>query len=151
MTRSQQACLIVCERTSRWADRVRRYAVNAPITVLETRSLAECNERLAEHPSGIVGLELTETSLDRALAWWMTLARRFPLASVIAFCDHSMHDVHEFCRELGALDLMSTELDSLRFHDLLCRYLSQASFETLNADSPGLLDEVRRRLPWAST
>jgi hypothetical protein len=150
MTRSQP-CLVLCERTNRWADRVRRYAVNAPITLLETRSLAECSERLAEQPAAIVGLELTEASLDRALAWWMSLARRFPQASVIALCNHSMHDVHEFSRELGALDVMSTELHAMRFDRLVCRYLSQASFATLDEDSPGLLDEIRARFPWTST
>jgi hypothetical protein len=149
MTRSQQACLIVCERTSRWADRVRRYGVNLPVALIETRSLTECSERLAEQPAAIVGLELTETSLDRALAWWMTLARRFPQANVIALFDHGMGDVHEFCQELGALDVMRSELDSMRLPDLVCRYLSQASFATLNEDSPGLLDEIRARLPWA--
>ncbi len=143
-------CLVLCEAASRWADRVRRYAGNTPLVLIETRSLQECRERLTEHPAAIVGLELTESSLDRALAWWLALARRFPQASVIALCDHSLYDVHEFFRELGAMDVLSTELDSMRFHGLVCRYLSQASFETLNEDSPGLLDEIRARLPWTS-
>ncbi len=143
-------CLVLCEGASRWADRVRRYAAKTPLVLVETRSLAECSEHLAEHPAAIVGLELTESSLDRALAWWLALARRFPQASVIALCDHSLYDAHEFFRELGAVDVMSTELDSMRFHGLACRYLSQASFETLNEDSPGLLDDIRARFPWAS-
>jgi hypothetical protein len=149
--RSSEPCLVLCERTSRWADRVRRYVHQSRLKVIETRSLTECSERLSEYPSAIVGLELTKASFERTTAWWLRIVQTFPQARVLALCDRLPRGTDDLCRELGAIDIMTSELDSLRLHGLVDRYLSQAAFETLKGGSDDLVARIRSRLPWSGT
>src|SRR5687767_11777114 len=101
MTRSPEPCLVLCERTGQWADRVRRYVNQPRVRLIETRSLSECNERLSEYSFAVVGLELTKATFDRAMAWWLRLARRHPRAVVLALCDYLPLRAYDLCRELG--------------------------------------------------
>jgi hypothetical protein len=151
MTRSQEPCLVLCERRGRWADRIRRYVNQPRLKVIETRSLSECSERLSEYGWAIVGLELTEASFDRNIVWWLGLARTFPQAEVLALCDCPPRGTDDLCRELGAIDIMKSELDALRLSSLVDRYLSQPAFETLKQDSADVNGWIRSRLLWRST
>jgi hypothetical protein len=121
------------------------------LKVIETRSLTECSERLSEYSSAIVGLELTDASMDRTIAWWLRISRTFPQARILALCDRLPCGPDDLCRELGAIDIMASELDSMRLEGLVYRYLSQAAFETLEGDSDDLVERIRSRLPWSGT
>jgi hypothetical protein len=149
--RPPEPCLVLCERTSRWADRVRRYVAQSRLKTIETRCLTECSERLSEYPWALIGLELSEASLERTAAWWLGVSRMFPHSHILALCDRLPRGMYDLCRELGAIDIMTSELDSLRLRGLVDRYLSQAAFETLKGDSGDLVDRIRSRLPWCGT
>jgi hypothetical protein len=133
----------------RWAVRVRRYVDQPRLKIIETRSLQECSEQLSGYCWPIIGLELTETSLDRSIPWWLELSRTFPRAMVLALCDRLPRSTEHLCRELGAIDILQSELDAVRLGGLVDRYLSEPHFEILREESPDLQVRLRSRLPWS--
>src|SRR4051812_24719457 len=95
--------LIVCEQTGRWAAALQRETTGPHIRVVETRSRAECEERLVETPNSLVALEMTAANLDATLGWLADAGRRFPAARAIVLADRGLEPYELLAREAGAI------------------------------------------------
>lgn len=146
--------LVVCERTGSWAEAFRQAATRAglpPISIVETRSTAECRRRLAERRPTSAGVPLAvELSLAAAaevcelLAWH---ARRFGDAPRIVVAARELADYESLVREAGATtftasprDVRSCVLEYLRFRD-------DPAHVPLE-DRRSLGERIRDSLPW---
>ncbi len=94
--------VILCESSGDWAVAFRRAAGKSPLPLLETRSLAECRQHLAEAPASVVVLELTSAKLGEVAAFLGEL-HRFPLARAIVVTQRELVVYEQPLRELGAM------------------------------------------------
>jgi DNA-binding response OmpR family regulator len=107
--------LIVCEQTGRWAAALRLALENERLRIVETRSLAECGERLEESPEALVAVELTPANLDAVLEWLLNFERNFPDARVVVLADRGLEGYELLARELGAVHFTTSprQLDQM--------------------------------------
>jgi hypothetical protein len=139
--------LILCERGGRWASSLRRHGLVDGLTLVEARSLAELDALLASSEHALAGVELTSMTAQSGLAW---LARRPATmeAKVIVFAERGLRPCESFCREVGAVHFVASELELFSLRPLFDRYRSQPAFAKLDDAELTLADRVRSRMPW---
>lgn len=143
------SALIVCERTGQWAAawrqawlrRSQRSARPLPeVRCIETRSPAECLEKLAKAPAAFVLVELTAESCDRALELLSQIALRCRQAVAAVAAERRLADHEWLARELGAAHFII----SPRELPGLCRMVERHA-----ALAPEIELELEERI-WAS-
>lgn len=135
--------LIFCERSGAWAVAMRRELGSQVITQRETRSLAECQEALAEFPESLAVVELTRVNLVPALDWLAALPTAFPRARAIAVSERGMEQYEFIAREFGCLAHAASPRALAPVAALIGRY-----FEQLPRPAMSWREQVRARLPW---
>lgn len=146
--------LVSCERTGNWAEALRQTAIRSgrpAISVIETRSTAECRRRLVERRTTSAGVplvvELSIAAADRIcelLAWH---ARRFGDAPRMVVASREAADYEAIVREAGATsftasprDIRSCVVEYLRFRDDPAHVVID--------DRRTLVERIRDSLPW---
>ena len=137
------ARLILCEHTTCWAPALRQAVEQQPIRLVETRTWAECLERLAESSWSVVALQLVHQRADRVLAVLEDIDRRFPHAVTLVLAVRSMGSYGWLMREAGAVYFTSSPRRLDIVAQLVGRYLDRVPEQTNN-----LLDGVQTRMPW---
>jgi hypothetical protein len=145
---STSGALIVCERSGRWADSLRRHTLGRGLRLIETRSLAETEDRLDEAPSALVGLELTAATIGSVTQWISRRPAELGAKAVLVFAQRGLRACELLCREAGAIQFVDTELELFALADMFDRYLSDPAFAKLNAEDLPLAERVRASLPW---
>ena len=136
------ARLIVCERTGRWAVAMRRELAEAGVRVWETRTAADCRDRLIESPASFVVVELggNVAGLLRLLA---RLTRQFSAARLAVAADHSHAGYEWLMREAGAVHFLCSPRQVGLLARLACRHLAQVP-----PPSQSLAERIWMGLPW---
>ena len=138
------ACrLIVCEKTSHWAAALRGALGTRQPRLVETRSLAGCQEALAESPYSLVAVETTATNVASVVEFISSMTQRYPRATLVACLAEDAADAEMVAREAGAIDAIFSVLDAPRVARLARRQLKQ--------DPPreiALSEFVADLLPW---
>ncbi len=135
--------LIVCERTSRWATAVRAELAGRTLAIVETRSLAGCQEALADAPLSLAAIEVTAANFDAVRQFTMQVSRGFPQAAILALLAADAADADLLLREAGAVDCAASVLDVPRLVRLARRKLALAPPRDTT-----LSEFVADRLPW---
>jgi DNA-binding response OmpR family regulator len=134
--------VIVCEQTGRWAAALRVAFEPATPGIVETRSLAECGERLAQWPRSLAAVELTTVRLDAVLEWLLHASRDFAEAQIVVLADRGLEHYELLARELGALHFTTSprQLDQLL-----------PTLRLLESSRPAELsvsEQIMAELPW---
>jgi hypothetical protein len=137
------ARLLVCERTGRWAVALRREPLLKPQRVYETRSLADCWQMLAGHPSSFVVAELTRANIEGLLDRLGGLERQYPRARVTVVADPSLADYQWLVREAGAIHFLTSRRYVHELAVVAARHLSQVP-----EPRTSLADRIWAGLPW---
>lgn len=135
--------MIVCERTGRWAQALRRESEAADLAIRQTRSLAECWEELGRFPRSFVVVELAEKDADALLARTARWEREFPLARWAIVADRSLAAYEWLLREAGAAWFGTSPRELGPLAGIARRHLEQVPPPEL-----GVVEEIRARLPW---
>jgi hypothetical protein len=140
--------LILCERNGRWSASLRRHGLCERLRLIETRSLAETEERLRESPRAIVGLELTAATLATVTDWINRRPTVLSAKAVFVFAQRGLRACELVCREAGAVHFVDTELELFALAGVFDRYLSDTAFAKLDATDLPLAEQIRASLPW---
>jgi hypothetical protein len=159
------ASLIVCETTGRWAVALRR-ELSTPrnqqtdntsavdFSIEQSRSIAECWQRLDNSPAAFVVVELTLGNIDNWLERMTELEWKYPLARVAVVVRHDSLDNKSMSRfqwlayEAGAV-FVGTSMRSegpcglRRLADVACRHLQRSP-----RPKKSLKEEIWHKLPW---
>lgn len=100
--------LIVCERSGRWAVALRRELGEVECRLEETRVLADCWDRLAEHPASIVVLELSAGNAAALVDGLGRCERQFPGARVAVVAVGELQPYEWLVREAGAVHFVTS-------------------------------------------
>ncbi len=137
------ACLIVCERTGRWAVALRRELAGTAVRVRETRSLAELWGILGRFPASFVVTELTRANADSLLARLAMFEREYPLARVAVVAERGVCRDPWVLREAGAVHVVASPRDLTPLALAVGRHLEQVPSPKLS-----LAEQVWAELPW---
>ena len=135
--------LVICEATGRWAAALRLALEGQAARVVETRSLAECGERIAELSAALVAVELTPSNLDAVLDWLLSAERSFPESRIVMLADRGLEEYELLARELGAVHF-TTSPRSLAELVPLVRAAGAA-----RSTQQGLTEQILADLPWS--
>jgi hypothetical protein len=94
------ARLIVCEKTSFWANALRR---ETDLAVHETRSLAACWRELSDWPNSLLVLELTGGNGELLISRLRDLNREFAGAVAVIVAERRWRGYEWIVREAGAV------------------------------------------------
>jgi hypothetical protein len=139
------ACLIVCEKTPRWASAFRLALGGKGPRVVETRGISGLEAALGEAPASLAAIETTATGVNAAVEVIDRLTRRFPLARMIALVAPEEMDAAGLLREAGAVDVLSSTCEAPRVAGLARRQMARAPREEVS-----LREWVAERMPWAA-
>lgn len=135
--------LIVCERHGDWAAALRRELADSPLPIVETRSLPDAWQRLAESPSSIVVAELTRANAASLVERLARLERDYPLARAAVVARRELAH-HEFLvREAGAVHFVASLRRLRPMAELVCRHLAQAPVAPRD-----FFERIWAALPW---
>jgi hypothetical protein len=140
---SGAARLIVCERTGRWAVALRRELAGAGVRVTETRTLADCWERLAETPASFLVVELSVAAVEVLLRRAARLQADFPLVRLAVVADRFLAAYEWVMREAGAIHFTCSPRRLGPLARLACRHLAQVP-----APQQTLSERIWASLPW---
>src|SRR5258708_3489254 len=112
----QPVTLVFCERTGRWAvawrrmwARTLRGAIDkSSMRLVETRSVSECRETLAEVPAAFVAIELTAAGADKALDLLADVMTRFRDSTAAVLADGELAEYEWLAREIGAVQFVAS-------------------------------------------
>lgn len=148
MSANETGTLILCERSGRWADSLRRHRLCDELRLIETRSLAETEGRLVETSSALVGLELSAATIGAVAEWISRRPANLGAKAVFVFAQRGLRAYELLCREAGAVHFVDSELELFALAAMFDRYLSDPAFAKLNADELPLAERIRASLPW---
>ena len=144
------SCLIICEKTQRWAIPLRtalrcageggKLAPQEP-RIAETRSLAQAEAAWCESPGSMLAIEVTTANLAGVVGLLLRIGRQ-PRGAVIALLDEETAAAEALLREAGAVGVCRTPLDAPAAARLIRRHWER----TPAADDPAT--DVSSRLPW---
>jgi hypothetical protein len=116
--------------------------------LMETRSLAELEDRLREAPRALIALELTATTIASVTHWISRCSAKSDAKAVLVFAGRGLRDYELWCREAGAVHFIDSELELFGLVAFFDRYLSDPAFAKLNAEDLPLAVRIRASLPW---
>jgi len=140
--------LVLCERSGRWADSLRRHGLCESLRLIETRSLIETEDRLRETPRALIGIELTATTTENVTDWLGRRSARLDAKATLVFAERGLRVCELLCREAGAVQFIDSELELFALTGLFDRYLSDSAFAKLDAGELPLAERIRASLPW---
>ena len=135
---------IVCERTGRWAQGLRREPA-AGLRLHEVRSLAECWEMLGQVPASFVVVELTAAHAPTLLARLARWEREYPLARMAIVADRPLGEYEGLMREAGAVWFTVSPRELGPLAAIARRHLEQAPKPEMT-----VVERIRSGLPWGS-
>src|SRR5262245_32095511 len=139
--------LIVCEKSNHWAPSLRDALADDPAqgppTIVETRSLAGCEAALAAAPASLVAIEITATNLEAVLSSMARIQEQYPRAALVGLLTAEAISAAELVREAGAIDAVSSVLDTPRVARLARRQLATAPQQELSFQ-----EFVAEQMPW---
>jgi hypothetical protein len=138
----EPAGLIVCERTGRWAIRLRR-EWGEGLRVTETRSLSDAWQALQAAPCSFLVVELTATGAEGLIEWLPGLERQFPLARAAVVAGRRLAVYELAAREAGAVAFSCSGRGLRPLVEAAGRHLRAAPQKP---ESPA--EHVWARLPW---
>lgn len=133
--RTRLAHLVVYEATGRWAALLRRLVAGWPLR--ETRSAAECLDRVGDRPASFVVVELLPAELDEALSLLARLDAAFPQACPVAVGGPQTRPCEWLAREAGARHVVRTVR-----HAPVLADLAQRHFRTVPTPELGLREKI---------
>jgi ActR/RegA family two-component response regulator len=139
---SEPARLIVCERTGRWAMRLRRECGEG-LRMEETRSLADAWEALRAAPESFLVVELAATAAEGLIERLPALERHFPLARAAVVAGRRLAVYKLAAREAGAVDFVSSGRGLRLLADAVRRHLA-----AVPQSAGSLTEQVWAGLPW---
>jgi hypothetical protein len=109
----QQAKLIVCERSGRWATALRRSLVDndaedSEIDIVETRSVSDCRDELVAAPESLVVLEISPANTAAAVELLTYIDRWFAISRSLVVADRAHSSFEPIAREAGAIDFLTS-------------------------------------------
>lgn len=137
------SCLIVCERTGRWAVAFRRALGKREIAILESRSLSACESPLAENPAAIVAVEATASNLEAVLVALPKWQRRFADCRIIVLAAAELAAAEHLLREAGAMSVLYSTRHVPAAANLVVRHGARCP-----ATEQPLESLIQNRLPW---
>jgi hypothetical protein len=137
--------LIVLELDGHWAAALRRAIGEPAVRLVEVRSWDECWRRLQEHPSALVGVELTDANIDAVVAALGRIDRQFPQAAPLIFAERKLARYRGALCEAGALHFVTSPRELGGVNEILCR---RSHFSETVAGASNRLDEIVAELPW---
>lgn len=137
------ACLIVCEKTGRWAAAFRRALAGHSQALSETRSLAHCGRELADSPASVVAIEITPANLEAVCQEMLAWSHHYPAARLLALAERGLETAEVLLREAGALDVLFSTRDVPAASRLVVRRLALAPVPALP-----WREALQNRLPW---
>ncbi|MES1213042.1 MAG: hypothetical protein ABUL64_00510 [Singulisphaera sp.] len=119
LTMPARFTLIICEQSQNWVVPLRLALARSVVAsgaggtcsplvagsdyrLVETRSAEDCLAALTDEPRAVVGVELTSTNCDAALALVRTMAERFAAARSVVLAARELAEFEWLARELGA-------------------------------------------------
>ena len=137
------SCLIVCERTGRWAVAFRRALAERGTALVESRSLQECETRLTENPAAIVAIEMTARNLESVLLALPKWQRHFADCRFVVLSAAELAAAEHLLREAGAISV----LYSTRHVPAAAKLVSRHGARSPATEQP-LESLIQERLPW---
>jgi hypothetical protein len=119
-----QSCVIVCERTLRWATAIRRH-LGSDIRLRQTRGLGECAHELAAAPASLLALEVTRENLSGVLTLLSDLGRKFPLARAMVLAERGLEPYEWLLREAGAVHFTTSPREPDELARLATRHVNR--------------------------
>lgn len=138
-----RCCLILCEKSTRWAAPLRSALPSGQPQLIETRSLAGCAAALVQSPASLVALEITLANLEAAVNFISLCHSRYPHAAAIALLSPEVLAADPLLREAGAIDTLASVLEAPRLARLALRHFREAPQQPLDEQS-----FLADRLPW---
>lgn len=136
-------CVIVCERTGRWAVALRRELSGVAVRIQETRSLADAWSLLSRCPTAFVVAELTRNNADALLARLARMDRDYARARVAVVAQRELLGCQWLMREAGAVHFVVSSRDLAPLAQAICRHREQMPVKKLS-----LAEQVWAELPW---
>lgn len=144
-----RAVLVVCERSGLWTAMLRRCPLSDSVLIRETRTLSECNDRLAEYPAAIAAVEARANNIAELADWLVQLERVRPKVRVVVLGRDLPSPCADWLREAGAIHIAPSVRAAGELLDLSLRYHSQAGFGRLNFCPVTLEEQIAADLPWS--
>jgi hypothetical protein len=138
------ARVVVCEKCGEWALAIRRLLEAAECSVVETRSLDECWQELAQSPASFVALELLPGNTEAVLRRLLDMARQFRHARVVVLAQRGLESYQWVLREAGAVHVAFSYGSLPTVARLVDRHMRDVSEPPIS-----FRQAVWRRLPWA--
>lgn len=135
-------CVIVCERTGRWAVALRR-ELGSELRMHETRSLTEAWGVLKRCPAAFVVVELTRTNADALLARLARTERDHPRARVAVVAGRELLNGQGLMREAGAVHFVVSARELTPLAHAIRRHCEQVPLPKRS-----LAEQVWAELPW---
>lgn len=120
---TQLASLVICEKSGRWAERLKTSLLDKGFACSQIRSLAQCENQLSTRPHSFVVLEVTSVNLEPALHCLVQWARRFPNAPKAVVGDRYMQPAEALLREAGAIHTAFSPRNCIPLSKLVARHL----------------------------
>lgn len=142
---SRPAEWLVAERDGSWSMRLRRAVGARGPRIVETRSLAQLWERLADAPESFLVVELTAGGVEGLLGRLLRLSRDFPQARLAVVAPRSLAGYESLLREAGAVMFVTSPRKLGSLADVACRHLALAP-----PVSTPLAEQIWAELPWGT-
>jgi hypothetical protein len=137
--------LILSEKSARWAAAFRAALDKSQSQIIETRSLAGCEEALAASTASFAAIEVTASNLEATLDFVRRISSYYPNAALVALLSPESLAAAPLLREAGAIDVAASVLDAPRLARLAQRHHQLAPLEPLTPRQ-----FLVERLPWPS-
>jgi DNA-binding NtrC family response regulator len=137
--------LILSEKTGRWAAALRLALDGGGPQIVETRSLAACEQALAQSPASLVAVEASPLHLEPTIEFIRRMQDRFSQCAVVALMATETVPAAPLLQEAGAIDALTSILEAPR----LAR-LAQRQLALVPPEETTLRDLTARRMPWAA-
>jgi hypothetical protein len=136
------ARVITSETSGRWAVALRR-ELGPAVPLEQTRSVAECWERLARAPASLLVLELTASNVEALLGRMARREREYPRARVAVVAGRDLAGYEWLVREAGAVAFVTSPRRLAPLAELARRHLAR------RPDEPaGVAERIWAGLPW---
>lgn len=148
--KSNSISLIACEATGRWAAALRRELPRG-VSLVETRSLSEMWQRLADCPNAVVVLEATPEKIEPTLAALLRIGREFPQALSMVLADRTLLAWEDAVREAGAAHFINSPRRLPEMGEIVRRRMQSFSESALDAggEDQAIEQRIFATLPWA--
>jgi hypothetical protein len=142
--------LIICESTGDWATAIRRRLPEG-VSLIETRSLPELNERLGVMPSALVAVEWNADKAEELLAELARMNRKHPGAMLVVLGDRRLCVWDAAVRETGAVHCVASRRRVGEIIEIARHRLRSGSWTEGESDASARIeDRILAGLPWSS-